>query len=90
MALLEAHWRRMRQSGQLQLLCDVPFRQDLAEECFDDLALPAREQKKFSAADRVVRKMLADRNISINFFITGNPRDFEDVCKRFRRLILPL
>ncbi len=90
MTVFKSDWKRLLQRGQLRLLSDLPFRQRVVEECFDELAVPIANRRNLSAADRVVRRVLADRNIRISAFITSNPKDFEDVCKRFRRTLLAL
>lgn len=90
MKAFETDWKRMRQRGRLQLLCDLYFRQGVAEECFDEWKLPRAERRNLSAADRVVRRVLADRNTNISAFITSNPKDFLDVCTRYRRHLLSL
>jgi len=79
--LFERDWRRLLLQQRLELLSDVPFRQDLVEECFEGLEL--NRYRALSAADRVVRWMLADTSLKIDAFVTFNSPDFVDVCRKF-------
>jgi predicted nucleic acid-binding protein len=82
---LKADWARLRQKDQLRFMSDLPFRDRVIDECFDQLLLPVNGYRALSAADRVIRKVMADRNLRISGLISFNPKDFQDVCKRFRR-----
>jgi hypothetical protein len=68
----------------------LPFRKRVIDQCFDELTKPVASRKNLSAADRVIREILSDRSLRISALITFNPRDFEDVCKRFRREVFGL
>ena len=40
----------------------------------------AATRLKISLVDYIIRNMLNDRNLKIDFFVTGNVRDFQDIC----------
>ena len=84
MIVLSSDWTRLQQRGQLHLLDDVPFRKRVVSQCFDELARPQASRRNLSAVDRVIREILSDRNLRVSALITFNPRDFVDVCTRFR------
>ena len=90
LTVLSSDWRRLQHRGQLHLLDDLPFRKSVIDQCFDELTKPVASRKNLSAADRVIREILSDRSLRISALITFNPRDFEDVCKRFRREVFGL
>lgn len=90
LGVLRSDWKRLQARGQLHLLDDLPFRKRVIDQCFDELTKPLGGRKNLSAVDRVIREMLSDRNLRISALITFNTRDFEDVCKRFRREIFGL
>lgn len=88
MHLLERDWKLLSGQQRLQLLSDLPFREGIVDECFDELQKPAPHYRKLSAVDRVIRRILSDSNIRISIFLTFDPKDFVDVCKAFRREML--
>ncbi len=85
MLSLEKDWERLRQSDRLQLISDVPYRERVVRDCFDEVAKPDHTRRGLSSVDRIVRNMLADRRNKIDAFVTFNARDFKDVCGKFRR-----
>lgn len=87
LALLERHWKRLLLRRQLELLSDLPFRDGIVEECFAELG--RNRPRALSAADRVVRRMLSDKQLRIDAFITFNVGDFADVCRKSGRVIYP-
>lgn len=89
MLRMESDWSLLSKQSQLHLLSDLPFRDDVVEECFRELKKPPVHYRKLSAADRVIRRILSDANIQISAFLTFNPKDFADVCKALRRQMLP-
>lgn len=88
MNLMEIHWRRLLQQRRLQLLSDLPFRDEVMDECFGELRKPVFVTRNLSVVDRVIRKALSDVNVRIDALITFNPGDFEDVCRRYQRRML--
>jgi hypothetical protein len=79
---LESDWKRLNRDGRLQLLSDFPYRENVIQDCFDELRRPLGSQRKLSAVDRVIRGILADRNVKISAFVTFNGGDFADVCRQ--------
>ncbi|MFZ0911813.1 MAG: hypothetical protein WBQ76_11035 [Candidatus Korobacteraceae bacterium] len=88
MNLMETHWRRLWRQGRLELLSDLPFRDEVIEECFGELSKPISVARNLSVVDRVIRRALSDVNVRIDAFITFNPGDFVDVCRKYRRQML--
>jgi predicted nucleic acid-binding protein len=88
MVRLEKDWVLLSSQSQLDLLSDLPFREGVVNECFDELRKPPVHYRELSAVDRVIRRILSDSNIQISAFLTFNPKDFVDVCKVFRREVL--
>ncbi len=70
------------------MLSDLPFREDVMDECFDELAKPTGHARNLSLVDRVIRRALSDVNVRIDALITFNPADFADVCRKHNRQIL--
>lgn len=87
LTVFERHWKYLILRQQLELLSDLPFREGVVEECFEDLGRD--RYRALSAVDRVVRRMLADQHLRIDALITFNVGDFADVCHRFGRRIYP-
>jgi len=85
MSLMEGDWKRLSREGRLQMLSDLPFREGIIDECFDELAKPRAHARNLSFVDRVIRRVLSDMNVRISAFITFNPADFGDVCKKSNR-----
>jgi hypothetical protein len=86
--LLQRDWKRLISERRLELLPDGPFREGRVDECFDELKNQAH-YRSLSASDRVIRKMLSDRNLGIDALITFNAQDFADICGKFGREIYP-
>jgi predicted nucleic acid-binding protein len=89
LALMERDWKRLQTLSQIELIPDGSFREGVLDECFEELRKPLQHYRSLSAADRVVRRMLSDVNLRIQGFITYNPEDFTDVCRKFGRQIYP-
>jgi hypothetical protein len=89
MERLRDDWGRLKQDNRLELLDDTLYRQTAFDECFLEAAKPTGNYRALSLADRVVRGMLAHRNLRIDVFVTLNSGDFKDVCAKSRRLMLP-
>ncbi|MCK9423466.1 MAG: hypothetical protein M0Q38_12800 [Bacteroidales bacterium] len=61
------------------LLDDQEYKSEALELTFKS-ALDLK--KPFSLVDIIIRLMLADEKLRINYLISFNPRDFIDVCSR--------
>jgi predicted nucleic acid-binding protein len=83
--LLERDWKHLLLQRRLVLMTDLPFRDDVIDECFAELGKPLAQYRALSAVDRVIRRILSDVNIRVSAFVTFNPGDFADVCGRFNR-----
>jgi predicted nucleic acid-binding protein len=88
MLLLERYWKFLLRHKRLTLISDVPFREDVVDECFSELTKPDRQRRNLSLADRVIRRMLLDKSVHIDAFITFNPKDFADACRAAQREML--
>jgi hypothetical protein len=89
MMRMQSDWRRLIAQRRLELLSDLPFRDEVLAECFDELRKPIPQSRNLSAVDRVIRRVLADVTVRIDAFVTFNPRDFLDVCKKSNRPMVP-
>lgn len=65
------------------LLDDVAYREAALEAVFDT----ARVGHSYALADSVIREMLKDINLRIDYLLTFNSGDFQDVCQ-LRRIEL--
>ena len=81
---LQEDWKRMRRRQRLELLPDDEYRGQVIEDCFEELGKPGTRYRALSAVDRVIRYMLQDGKNHIGAFVTFNPSDFSDICKRFK------
>jgi predicted nucleic acid-binding protein len=88
MLSLERDWKYLLMHKRLTLISDVPFREDVVDECFSELRKPGPARRNLSLVDRVIRRILMERTVRIDAFITFNPRDFADVCKTYKREML--
>ena len=79
---LERDWKRLAASNRLKMLPDEPYRANVIEDCFGQPGRP------LSAVDRVIRNILADPRMQISAFVTFNPGDFADVCRKFNRQLI--
>jgi predicted nucleic acid-binding protein len=88
LAKLQRDWNHLTSERRLQLLPDDPFRDGVIDECFRELRV-LDHYRALSAGDRVIRRMISDRNVRIDALVTFNARDFADVCRRFGRQMYP-
>ena len=82
MLRLEKDWKRLDRLNRLKMLPDEPNRNNVIQDCFE------QHQRPLSAVDRVIRNILADPRIQISAFVTFNPGDFADVCRKFNRQLI--
>ena len=73
--MFENHLRTIRWSE----LDDKTYRPQALELCFES---SLERDRPLSMVDCALRLILDDRNIKTDFFVTFNPRDFHDVCRR--------
>jgi hypothetical protein len=79
--------QRVLRGQNVQLEDDQPYRSDALDLCWQSCLI---QKRKLSLVDCVLRLMLDDANLRVDVFVTFNPRDFHDVCKRNRvEMVLP-
>jgi predicted nucleic acid-binding protein len=64
---------------------DSNYRDRSLEKLIDSYHKP---NKKYSLVDHVIREIIIDPNVKIDYFVTFNPKDFMDVCSMRRIEIL--
>ena len=67
------------QSLDVVFLPDENYRQEALELSF---ASSLRDSRYLSLVDCVLRLILDDRNVKVKYFLTVNPGDFADVCRK--------
>jgi predicted nucleic acid-binding protein len=88
MELFRRDWLRFERERRLALLDDRPLRFAALDDSLAELGRSARSYRALSLADRVVRALLADTKLRIDYFVTFNPGDFSDVCRKYRRVMV--
>ena len=88
MEALNRDWKFLYKQRRLELLDDKPFREKAIDESFNELLQDPHHYRGLSLTDRVIRNMLSEPNLKIDYFITFNKGDFIDVCTRFHRKLL--
>lgn len=88
MQALNRDWKFLYKHGRLEFLDDKPFREKAIDESFGETLQNPLHYRGLSLADRVIRNMLSDPNLKIDYFITFNKGDFIDICIRFHRILL--
>ena len=64
---------------QITFISDIDYREDALEKTFLNFRL---NKPTHSLADNVIREILHDINIKVDYLITFNKRDFIDVCHK--------
>ena len=88
METLNRDWKTLHMQGRLELIDDKPFRDKALDESFEETLRDPHHYRGLSLTDRVIRNMLSEPNLKIDYFFTFNTRDFIDVCKRFNRAMI--
>ncbi len=86
-SMLEKDLKKLKEQQRLELLNDVDYREKALDECFKETQKP-RNYRALSLVDRVIRNMLSDVSLRIDYFMTFNVKDFEDVCRKFNRVVV--
>ncbi len=81
-------WKILDSQRRLELLDDKPFREKAIDESFKETLRNPHHYRGLSLADRVIRNVLSEPDLKIDYFITFNYGDFADVCKQFRRIMI--
>lgn len=63
---------------------DIDYKEKALELTFNQ---KSKKVKNYSLVDMVIRLMLDDINLNVNYLLTFNPGDFIDICLQ-RRIIL--
>ncbi|CAG0995289.1 MAG: hypothetical protein MPEBLZ_04134 [Candidatus Methanoperedens nitroreducens] len=88
MEIFYRDWKNLYSQKRLELLDDKPFREKAISESFEETLRDPRHYRGLSLTDRVIRNMLSEPDLKIDYFITFNYGDFGDVCKRFHRRMI--
>jgi len=70
--------RRIR-GQQYQLVDDREYRELALEQCLESAARSARQ---LSLVDMVIRSMIDDPHMRVDYLATYNTKDFSDVCAK--------
>ena len=73
-------FNRLVLSPATELLDDSQYRDD----CYRTVSANARQKRRLSLVDTVLRSIIGDGNVRIAGLLTFNPRDFVDVCRQHR------
>ena len=71
--------KELMRINEVMVVDDSVYREDALKEVFPDRL---NKTKCLSLADIVIRKMMEDVTLRINFLATFNQPDFEDVCRK--------
>lgn len=74
-----ADWYRREHRGLLQRLDDLPYREDALLQAREPLRWGGRA---LSLVDHVLRAVILDPSVRVDYFVTMNPEDFIDVCSQ--------
>lgn len=88
LAILKRDWETLEKQRRIILLDDLSFRERAIAECYEEVKKGLNHYRGLSLVDRVVRYVLSEVNIKIDFFITFNPGDFSDICRKYRRTMI--
>lgn len=88
MGALNRDWKFLYRQRRLEFLDDKSFREKAIDEAFNELLQGPHHYRGLSLTDRVIRNMLSEPNLKIDYFITFNKGDFIDVCTKFHRKLL--
>jgi predicted nucleic acid-binding protein len=88
MGVFYRDWKILHSQGRLKFFDDKPFRERAITEAFEETLRDPRHYRGLSLTDRVIRNILSEPDLKIDYFITFNHGDFADVCKKFRRVMI--
>ena len=74
-------FRKSLKTLNITYINDTPYRD---KAIIETMRLSSVGKRKLSLVDMVVRFMLQDVNLKINYLITFNEKDFFDVCKKMK------
>ena len=88
MEKINTHFKTLRTNNKLNFLDDTLYREKALEKAFPE-GRSNRQYRALSLVDRVIREILSTRAIQIHALATFNTSDFRDVCRDFRKKLLP-
>ncbi|MCD4783356.1 MAG: hypothetical protein K8T10_05915 [Candidatus Eremiobacteraeota bacterium] len=80
--------RFLMERKRIHFINDLPYREKALDDVFKELERKTEHYRDLSLVDRIVREILSASDLKIDIFKTYNHKDFYDICKRFRRLML--
>jgi len=63
--------------NNVHYLDDSPYRENVYIQVIDSYN---KQKKRYSMVDFVIREIIADINVKIDYLITFNQKDFQDIC----------
>ena len=88
MEIFNRDWKLFDRQKRLVLIDDMPYRMRAITESFEEMMRDPRHYRGLSLTDRVIRNMLSEPDLKIDYFITFDCGHFSDVCKQFHRTII--
>jgi predicted nucleic acid-binding protein len=85
MERINAHLKSLRTRSRLEFVEDSPYRERAMAACLPE----TRHIRALSLVDCVVREVLSDKHLQISALATFDMPGFHDVCKKFRKKIIP-
>ena len=85
MEMINRHLKALRTRGALEFIDDSLLRDRAMTACFPETS----KVRALSLVDHVVREILSENRFQTSALATFNIGDFYDVCKRFRKKIIP-
>lgn len=72
-------FERFIEKNNICYLDDSPYRDNVYQQLIDSYK---RQEQIYSMVDFIIRDIIADINVKLDYLITFNKRDFEDICRR--------
>ncbi|MBI1307435.1 MAG: hypothetical protein GC181_12610 [Bacteroidetes bacterium] len=73
-----AHFEQLIRANNIQLFGDEKYRESALEQVFSKNK--KHYEQNFSLVDAVLREILKDVNVKIEYLISYNEKDFYDIC----------
>jgi len=72
-------FKRQLEKNNFEIVQDDDYKADSLEITFNSSLI---NKRPLSLVDTIIRQMLADEHLNINYLISFNPGDFIDICTR--------
>lgn len=72
-------FKRLLKQDNFEIIDDAEYKEGLLEQTFD---AALKRGKTYSIVDKVIRRILDDDTVKIDYLLTFNIGDFVDVCQR--------